>query len=359
MLTLEGRPAEAVLDGAIGLALATGQRLTLDGPLEGADRALALAAIRLADPARVPEAEKLLARNGPFELPLSPPRAGVHLLELPEQGAVPRALSTLCWPLAVLGKPSVLRLRGPNHVENQPTFHALRLGWAPWASHFGLRVSLELSQAGFAGEEGEVVAMLDPAPALTSLHAGHRGLLRQATIVAAVAGGRYEDGLLAAEQAARVLRRQGVIAEAERVPLPVGTSAQARPRWAITAVAEFESAIVTASEIAPVVARVGAERDAASAAGDRVAAKLARFLSRRGALDAWTAERLLLPSFLSAAGLGARAGPPPSCHFTTTEVTAALVELATLARLALPVRAVVDGAPGEEGLVVVAPATVA
>ena len=359
MLILEGRPAEAVLDGAIGLALATGQHLVLDGPLEGSDRAVALAAIKLSDPSRVEETERLLAKTGPLELRFATPRAAVHVLDLPEPGAVPRVLSSLSWALALSGKTSELRLRGPNYVENYPTFHDLRLAWVPWASQFGLRVALELSQAGFAGESGEMVALLDPAPALTSLHAGHRGLLRQATVIAAVAGGRHEEGLLAAEQAARVLRRQGVIAEAERVPLPVAASAPARPRWAVTVLAEFESSIVAASALAPSEARVGTERDAANAAGDRAAGKLIRFLSRRGALDAWTAERLLLPAFLSAAGLGARAGPPPSSHYTTSEVTDALVELAKLARLVLPVRAVVDGAIGEEGVVVVAPANLA
>jgi len=53
--------------------------------------------------------------------------------------------------------------------------------------------------------------------------------------------------------------------------------------------------------------------------------------------------------------LGARAGTPPSCHYTTSEITPALLELATIARQALSVRAVVDGAEGEEGVVVVAP----
>ena len=65
--------------------------------------------------------------------------------------------------------------------------------------------------------------------------------------------------------------------------------------------------------------------------------------------------RLLLPSFLCAAGLGARAGTPPSCHYTTSDVTTALLQLATTARQALSVRAVVDGAQGEEGMIVVAP----
>jgi RNA 3'-terminal phosphate cyclase len=89
--------------------------------------------------------------------------------------------------------------------------------------------------------------------------------------------------------------------------------------------------------------------------GDRLAERLSRFLERRGALDSGMAERLLLPSFLCAAGLGARAGASPSCHYTTSEVTGGLLELATIARQALPVRAVVDGAEGEEGVVVVAP----
>ena len=40
-------PAQAVLDGAVGLALATGVPLRLQGPLNGADLALVLAAAKL------------------------------------------------------------------------------------------------------------------------------------------------------------------------------------------------------------------------------------------------------------------------------------------------------------------------
>ena len=90
-------------------------------------------------------------------------------------------------------------------------------------------------------------------------------------------------------------------------------------------------------------------------AGERVAERLGRFLAAGGALDGRTAERLLVPAILCAAGLGARAGTAPTCHFTTSSVTEGLVSLATLARRMLPVKAVVDGAVGEEGVVVVAP----
>jgi RNA 3'-terminal phosphate cyclase len=340
-------PAPAVLDGAIGLALATGVALRLHGPLQGADLAVALCAVKLGGDADA--ARDLLSREGEMELPLPRPRAGVHMLDLQEPVAVARALWTLSWPLALLGKPSVLHLRGPNHGEGAPTYHDLHLGWAPFAARFGLKIGLALTEAGFGTEAGEIVASLDPAPALTPLHVVHRGLLRQVSVVVAVGGGRHEAPLEAAGQVVRALRRQGVIAEAERVPLPLPATSTSRSRWAITATAEFENSVVTVSTLGQAPALADPQQ------GERLAERLARFLGRRGAVDAEMAERLLLPSFLCTAGLGARAGAPPSCHYTTSEVTAPLLELATIARQVLPVRAVVDGAEGEEGMIVVAP----
>jgi RNA 3'-terminal phosphate cyclase len=346
-LQLGPHPAQAVIDGAIGLGLAAGVPIRLQCPLDAADLAVALAAVKLGgDPEAVRDQ---LTREGEVELSFPHPRAGVHVLDLPHAGAIARALWTLSWPLALLGKPSELRLHGPNHSDDAPTFHDLRLGWAPFAAQFGLKIGLELTQAGFGSDEGEIVASLDPGPALTPLRAVHRGLLRQVTVVAAVAGGRHEAALEAAERVVRAMRRRGVIAEAERVPLPLSASTQARSRWAITATAEFEHSVVTVSALGQAPALVAPEQ------GDRLAERLAGFLERRGAVDAAMAERLLLPSFLCAGGLGARAGTPPSCHYTTSGVTGALLELATIARQALPVRAVVDGAEGEEGVVVVAP----
>lgn len=335
-------PSQAVLDGAVGLALATGVPLRLQGPLAGVDLSLVLAAGKLGSE-EIDTAS--LAQSGPVELSLPRPRAGMHVLELHTPGAVARALCTLSWPLALLGKPSELHLRGPNHSEGSPTFHDLRLGWAPVAGQFGLKVSLELAQAGFGNDDGEIVATLDPAPALTPLHLVHRGILQQVSVVAAVAGGRNEGALEAAEQVVKAMRRRGVLAEAERVPLP----GSGRTRWAITATVEFEHCVVSFSALGPADALGGGD------AGERVASRLSRFLERRGAVDAATAERLVLPSVLCAAGLGARAGTPPSCHYTASEVTAGAIELATIARQALPVRAIVDGAEGDEGVIVAAP----
>src|SRR3982751_6165303 len=134
-------PAQEVLGSTIGLTVATGGPLRLRGPLQGADLAVALAAVKLGGD--IEAARDLLSRPGEVEFPLPHPRAGVHVLDLPDAGAVARVLWTLSWPLALLGRPSELHLRGPNHAEGAPTFHDLRLGWAPFAARFGLKMSLE------------------------------------------------------------------------------------------------------------------------------------------------------------------------------------------------------------------------
>ena len=357
-------PLPPLLDGAVAFALATGTPLGLFGPLGPADAAVVLAGVKVCapdSPQAMDAARALLAKEGPLELQFGRPRAGSYSIELPTAIAASRILCALTWPLALTGKPSSLRLFGPNHGPGSPTFHALRLGWAQLAARFGLRISLDLPAADFDGGDGELVADLDPAPALTALQLVHRGLLQQVTVVAATTGGSHEEPLKAAERATRRLRQHGISAEAERVPLAQGANAATRPRWALTVVAEFEKSWACASGLpetpreGPHVLRAQGGDGPAEDVGDRVAIELANFVSRRGALDGPTAERLLIPSALCAAGLGARAGPPPACHYTTSEVTRGLLELAQLARRALPVRAVVDGAEGEEGLVVVTP----
>jgi len=358
LVELGEAPSPAILDGALSLALATGATVRLVGPLAGADASLVLAAARIGDADKVEEARAGIARAEPIELAFGHARAGVHTLDLPDDGAVPRALWSFAWPLALLGRPSELRLAGPNHTDGVATFHDLRLGWAPLAARFGLKVSLELLRAGFAGETGELSASLDPAPALTPLHVVHRGILRQVALVGATAEGRDEEPLRAAEAAARKLRAHGVNAESERVPLPHSQGARAG-RWALTAVAEFENSVMSASALGTPRERpalLGPESpQAPEAVGEKVAERVGRFLRGGGAIDGRMAERLLVPSILCASGLGARAGTPPTCHFTTSVVTDGLVSLATLARRMLPVRAVVDGAVGDEGVVVVAP----
>ena len=356
-------PSPPLLDGAVALALASGSPLRLEGPLGSDDAAVVLAAVKVCapdSPATLEAARAALGRAETIELPLGRPRAGSYSLQLPSASAAARTLCALTWPLAITGRPSSLRLFGPNHGAGAPTFHELRLGWAQLAARFGLRLSLDLPAADFDGTDGELVAELDPAPALTALQLVHRGLLQHVRVVAATTGGSHEEPLRAAQRAARKLRSHGIIAEPERVPLAHVANGVTRPRWALTVVAEFEKSLSVASAIpAPSreeMARLRPEGDGpAELVGDEVAGRLATFVSRRGALDGPMAERLLMPAVLCAAGLGARAGPPPACPFTTSEVTRGLLELAQLARKILPVRAVVDGAEGEEGLVVVTP----
>src|SRR5205823_4245742 len=269
---------------------------------------LVLAAARIGDADKLDEARAGIAQSAPIELAFGHARAGVHTLDLPDDGAVPRALWSVSWPLALLGRPSELRLAGPNHAEGVATFHDLRLAWAPLAARFGLKVSLELLRAGFAAEMGELSASLDPAPALTPLHVVHRGILRQVALVAATAEGRDEEPLRAAQAAARKLRAHGVNAESERVPLPHSQGARAG-RWALTAVAEFENSVVSASALGTPRERpalLGPESpQAPEAVGEKVAERIGRFLSGGGAIDGRMAQRPPVPTLRPASGLGA------------------------------------------------------
>ncbi|GAC1336488.1 MAG: hypothetical protein NVSMB23_01500 [Myxococcales bacterium] len=359
----EAAPA-ALLDGALALALATGATVQLGAPPSGADAELLAAAARMSGETAESAVRAALAAAHPPRVALQRPRAASYSLDLRAPAAVSRAAAAFSWPLSLLGRPSELRLRGPNHSAGAATFHDLRLAWVPLAAAFGLRAQLDLRAAAFdwdPAEQGDLLLSLDPAPALTPLHRAHRGLLRQVTLIGASGAGGQREALRACEVAQRRLRLRGVNADAERVPLPLPGAAAAPPGpasrlWALTAVAEFEHAVVSMSGVPQGEGATVAPADESEPVGVAVADALSRFLSSRGALDGKAAERALLPAILCAAGLGARAGPPPICHFTTTEVTPALVALAALAHKVLPVRAVIDGAPGEEGVVVVASA---
>src|SRR5438105_1362283 len=142
-IELPASPSPALLDGAIAFALATGVPLRLVGPMRAADALLLLAAVKLCAPDSLTAqdaARAELATAGPFELPLGRPRAGSYSLQLDAPGAVARAANALSWPLALTGRPSTLRFYGPNHGEGAPTFHELRLCWAPLAQRFGLKM---------------------------------------------------------------------------------------------------------------------------------------------------------------------------------------------------------------------------
>src|SRR3954466_7939227 len=134
LVELGEAPSPAVLDGALSLALSTGATVRLVGPLAGADASLVLAAARIGDADKVEEARDGIARAEPIELAFGHARAGVHTLDLPDDGAVARALWAFSWPLALLGRPSELRLSGATNPDGVAPSHHLTLAWAPLAA---------------------------------------------------------------------------------------------------------------------------------------------------------------------------------------------------------------------------------
>src|SRR5207245_2672392 len=197
-----------------------------------------------------------------------------HTMRPPVELGEATAPSLLDGALALaLATGAPLRLVGPlNGADAALVMAAARIGDAATA---------EATRAAL-GRTGPV----EPAPALTPLQLVHRGILRQASLVAATAQGRDDDPLRAAQAAARKLRAHGVIAEPERVPLPHPQGSRGG-RWALTAVAEFEDSIFTASALGARRERpelLGPQPKAPpEEAGERVAERLGRFLAAGGA----------------------------------------------------------------------------
>src|SRR5260370_6458576 len=102
LVELGEAPPPDVLDGALGLALATGSALRVTGPLKGADLDIAAAAVKLGDPDAVHAAREPLSPPGPRAPRLPHPRARMHVPELTSPVAVARPPCSRPSPLALL-----------------------------------------------------------------------------------------------------------------------------------------------------------------------------------------------------------------------------------------------------------------
>jgi RNA 3'-terminal phosphate cyclase (ATP) len=282
--------------------------------------------------------------------PRDAPRAGEWAFDIGTAGSTPLLLQTVCWPLALAGKPSSLTLRGGTHQDHAPSFHYLALVWGPAVARLGFRVAIELQAAGFYPEGGgEFTARIEPASPLPPLDLRHRGTLLEVEVVSMVGGMGYD---IAERQAARALRRlrdHGISAEAERVPVP----ARASRGGHVLIVSSFER---TRAGHGAVTTRDRSPEQAADQAVDAFQA----YLSRGAAVDGHLGDQLLVPAALAAAGHPlSPPGVTPSVRYSVSEVTLHLLTNAEVVGRFLDVDVSVDGRLGEEGEVRIVPGSTA
>lgn len=346
---LDGQAGEGggqVIRSALALALLTGRPFTITG-IRGKRSPPGLqpqhvTCVKAAQ--TIGQAEVAGAELGSSTLAFSPTavRAGDYLFDVGTAGSTPLLFQTLCFPLALAGGASNLKLRGGTHVRHSPSIHQLSLVWRPMLRRLGFHFELELERAGFFPEGGgEVTARITPAEPSKSFTCLARGTLLEAQVLSVISGVPMARAGALSDRAQQRLRERGVLAEADNLPLPSPRSKGA----AVMVHARFEHAHAGFSELS--------EEPEPLAAADRAASAFARYMEQGGAIDAHLGDQLLLPLAIAAAGL--QGGTPTSGRYTTVLTSHLLTQVEVL-RAFLDVRIAVRGARDEEGEVVVAPA---
>jgi RNA 3'-terminal phosphate cyclase (ATP) len=266
------------------------------------------------------------AEVGASELRFSPQpvKAGSYLLEVGTAGSTPLLFQCLFFPLALAGG-GELTLRGGTHLPHSPIYHYLVWVWLPAMQAFGLRAELHLKSCGFYPQGGGEFRAAVPAPAEppTLVDIPARGTLRDVELTSFVAGLPLQVAERQASSAQAALRENGILADAENLPLPgpgKGTAVFIR--------AHFENSVAGFTGL-------GERGKPAEAVGREAAQEMAAFMESPGAVDEHLADQILLPAALLAAG---KLGPvrPATTHFTTANVTDHLTTNASVLERFLP-----------------------
>jgi RNA 3'-terminal phosphate cyclase (ATP) len=279
---------------------------------------------------------RLVFRPGPV-------RAGDYLLDVGTAGSVCLLFQALCFPLALIGEPSTLRLTGGTHVRSSPPFHYLSLIWEPTVRALGYDFALELFEAGFYPEGGgQMTARVQPAKKATSWDGRSRGTLVEAQVLSTSTGLPLGIAARQSERALAKLREKGVYAQADNLPLPSRVSKGTM--CIVVGVFEHTRAGYAA---------LGEKGKPAEKVADEAAEPFCDFMASAGAVDEHLADQLVLPLALAAAG---RQGTEPVIsRFTTRKITEHLVTNADVVGRFIDVEIAIFGRVGSEGEVRIAP----
>lgn len=263
-------------------------------------------------------------------------RPGTYSFDIGTAGSTSLVLQTLCLPLALAPRRSIVTLTGGTHVPFAPTYHFIERQWAALLRRVGIEVEVHLIRAGYypAGG-GEVRATVRPATSVAPLVLGPRGELERLEGLSTVSN---LDRSIAQRQRARALQRleaAGLSAGIELADLPSpgkGTM--------LMLLAEFGGggrACYTA---------LGAPGKRAERVAEEACDAFLAFLESRGAVDAFAADQLLLP-------LAVASGPS---EFPVPAVTSHLVTNARVIERFLPCTIQISGEPEGEESVRITPA---
>ena len=213
---------------------------------------------------------------------------GKYCSDIGTAGSTSLVLQTLYLPLSFGTKPSDLSLVGGTHVPFAPSFDWLSMHWVKYMKLIGIRLSVELTQAGFYPRGGgQIHAQINPLDQISGLTLSQRGSLKQIHGISTVAN---LDRNIAERQRAQVIRRLGsklALNDVRIKQLPSkhkGTS--------LTLVCEFEHTQCCYSAL-------GAPGKPSEKVADEACDQIEMLLSTTASLDEYLADQLLLPLCLA------------------------------------------------------------
>jgi RNA 3'-terminal phosphate cyclase (ATP) len=335
-----GEGGGQVLRSALTLSLLTGQAFSMTRVRASRPRPglfpQHLAAVQAA--AQISAADVSGDRIGSRELGFAPGpvQPGRYHFDIGTAGATSLVLQTLLLPLALAKTTSSLSISGGTHVPWSPCFHYLDWHWRPLLARLGIAFRLELPMAGFYPQGGgELLAEIAGGARPLSLDLRERGGLRRLRGLSAVANLPME---IAERQRSQALRRLGRRITEPDVRIDIEPLPARSPGTLLLLLAEFEHSQACCFAL-------GARGKRAERVADEAVDDLFAFLDGDGAVDRWMADQLLLPLALAA----------QASVFRTAQVSSHLLTNAAVIGAFLPVRIVVEGAPGEAALVHIQP----
>jgi RNA 3'-terminal phosphate cyclase (ATP) len=328
-----GEGGGQILRTSLALALVTGKGFRLRNVRAGRQKAglqpQHLMSVRAA--AAVGRAKVQGANAGSTELLFQPGAvvAGRYDFPIGTAGATSLVLHTVYLPLCLRGtEPSEVVITGGTHVTHSPSFHFLDRTWRPYLRLLGLHVSLKMPRPGFYPRGGGVIeAHLQPCARLHGLNLTGGGTLTKAGGFSAVAGLPPDIARRQARRAAFRLRQAGLEADIGEEHWPGGPGT----------VMAVELPTVPVPTLYTGLGERG--KPAERVADEAVDQALAHLRANPGAVDAHSADQLVLPLAL--------ASEPSS--FPVAEVTQHLLTNLAVIRRFVERDMICEGAEGQPG----------
>jgi RNA 3'-terminal phosphate cyclase (ATP) len=255
--------------------------------------------------------------------------AGKYDFPIGTAGATSLVLHTLYLPLCLRGsEPSTLVITGGTHVTHSPSFHFLDRTWRPYMQLLGLRISLKMPRPGFYPRGGGVLeAHLQPCAQLHGFRPAEAPPPIKATGLSAVAGLPPDIARRQARRAGFRLKQAGLPAEIVEETWPGGPGTVLAVELPTTPVPSLYCALGERGKPAERVA------------DDAVDEALAHFRQAPTAVDAHSADQMVLPLALAA-------GPS---SFAVAQVTQHLLTNLAVIRMFVERDMIVEGAEGQPG----------